>query len=232
MNERQKWVINIVGSNGVGKSTRVTCLVEYLEMKFGKGETVIRTSFKTKKDEIIGTIYKSSIGNIFIHGAKNTRGIWVGLDNGYFPSYQSRYDLINNIFEEYDIDVYLQEGYFNNRSHAFTLEALRENGVKVDKVTEIITVYGNIDEYIKRCNERTGKNRDESWALNSAGWNSNQGETKTKKRLLDEYKRGEIETEIIDGDMNDPRDFWVKFLFNENFDWSEKKENSNTLDDF
>jgi energy-coupling factor transporter ATP-binding protein EcfA2 len=223
----EKTFVNILGGNASGKSTRVTCLVKFLGEKFGEPELVFHHSMKTKKDAEVGRIYKTSIGNMFILGRFNKKGKWVGLDTADFSTYDSRYAFIKYMFDNYDISYFIQEGYFNNRGYAFTLEKVLDNGAKVDKTIEFFFLYEDVKDFQRRTNERTGKDRDLDWAENAPGWRDNL----TQTRVFNELKESETKTVLEKVSIDVPRDYFVEYFFGENFNCEEepKKESDNSI---
>ena len=206
--------INILGGNASGKSTRVGCFVNYLQNKIGNYTSVIYFSNKKKKETEVGRIYKTKIGEIFILGRFNGKQKWVGLDSADFSTYQSRYDFIKYMFDNYNITYFIQEGYFNNRAYAFTLEKVTENGAKVEVVKEFFFLYDNVNQFLERTNTRTGKNRGLDWAKNAPGWRDSQGQLKNYNELL----KTNNDTEFIKVSVDIERDYFVQYFFNETFD--------------
>lgn len=200
-------LININGANATGKSTRVTTLIKYLEENF-KAELIYKNCKNGYKE--IGRIYK----DYFIMGRFNKKGVWVGLDLADYSTLQSRLDLYKEISSEYpEVKYFVQEGYFNNASKNTTSDILKEYGVNSYHYYYII--YSDIEDYIDRCNGRTGLNRDLDWAKNSAGWKNNQN----LYSIMDVYdKLNEPNGNTTKVDINAPKDYFVREFFDRTFE--------------
>jgi len=211
-----KQFINLLGGNAIGKSTRVAYLTKYLDEKCEPYEPLIHYSMKKKKDIEVGRIYNTTKGKIFIGGRMNGKGKWTGLDTADFSTGQSRYDFIKFMFETHDIDIFVQEGFFNNRIHTNTLEKLHEHSYPVDSCVQFAFLYDDVTEYMNRCNDRTGKDRGLDWAENSSGWKENVAMDK-KFKLISETSKGET----IRCNKDERKDFLVDYIFNDSFEVSE-----------
>jgi len=216
--------INVLGSNATGKSTRITRLIEYLDKEYGDPTFVIYYSMKAKKEVEIGRIYNTSLGKMFILGRFNTSKKWISLDTSDFTTQESRFNFIKHMFKNYDINYFIQEGFFNNRGKVFTYEALKKRNINVDKAIEVFFLYDDIEHYLLRTNGRTGKNRRLDWAEKSQGWRDNLGQRKHLEELKLMKCNGETETELYDVSPFEREDFFVNFLFG---DCVEKKEDNN-----
>lgn len=199
-------LINILGTNGSGKSTRTDLLVKYLDSK--KTPELVMMDCKNGYKEI-GRIYDS----IFILGRFNKSGKWIGLDLADFTTGQSRLDLYKYISEAYpNVEIFLQEGYFNNGSKHTNKEHLLNYGV--DSYSYYFFIYDNMQQFIERCNGRTGKERGEEWAINSAGWRDNT----TFLKLYEYYSELNEENCIVyKCNIHAPKDLLIQELFNTTF---------------
>lgn len=211
-------LININGANATGKSTRVATLVDYLDNNYDV-ELVHRDCRNGYKE--VGRIY----GEYFVMGRPTKKGLWAGIDLADYSSIQSRYDLYKDIHESYpQVKYFIQEGYFNNTSKTTTKEVLKDYGV--DSYSYYYILYDDIQDFINRCNGRTGQDRGEDWALESAGW---------KKNILykDIYKiyndLNEENCKAVLVDFESPKDYFVTEFFNTNH---EKKEATLSLDEW
>jgi len=222
-NNKKRTFINVLGGNASGKSTRVSCLVKWMEGKFGAPELIIHYSMKKKKETEVGRIYNTSIGKVFILGKFNNKGKWVGLDNADFSTYDSRYEFIKFMFENYDLRVFLQEGYFNNRGYAFTFEKVIENGSNVDEVIEVFFLYTKVEQFLERTNGRTGKERGLDWAENAPGWRDNVSQRKHLEKLFETKENGETKTILLDVPIDETKDYFIQQLFNETCECKEEE---------
>ena len=200
-------LINVMGTNGSGKSTRVDALVKYLDTKMEA--KLVHMDCKNGHKEI-GRIY----GDLFILGRLNNSGKWIGLDLADFCTFQSRLDLYKTISESYpEVKTFLQEGYFNNGSKKATKETLSE--YNVSSYVYYVFVYDTIEQFIERCNGRTGKSRGLEWAEKSAGWNDN----KSFNGVFEFYDKLKEEDCVVHKyDISAPRDLLVRELFNDTFE--------------
>lgn len=212
---RELCIINIGGSNGIGKSTRMNVLTNYMEEKFGFTPFMYNIT-KGKDTEILyQEVGFTSNGYLFI-GAKKKTGGWVGWDKADFSSWSKRIALFKDIYDNYpEIHTIVVEGYFNNRSIQGSPNAIR-NGVGENAFSRNwIFLYDNINEFIERTNGRTGKERGIDWAEKSSGWQDNEVFRKYSKLYIEE-NQGKDETLIFDKDQ--PKDLFVQILFNTTFE--------------
>lgn len=212
---REFEIINIGGSNAIGKSTRMNVLIEYMEAKFGS-EPFSYDITKGKDPTIIHKeVGFTSNGFLFI-GSKKKTGGWVGWDKADFSSWTKRIALYKDIYDNYpDIHTIIVEGYFNNRSAQGAPKAIREQVGENAISRNWVFLYDNIQEFIDRTNGRTGKDRGLDWAENSSGWQDNEVFKKYAK-LYQEENQGKDETLIFNKD--EPEDLFVQILFNENME--------------
>ena len=218
-------IINIMGSNAIGKSTRVNVLVEYLASKFDY------TNFKYNiTDESNKKVYKT-IGRLYsngylIIGKKNKQNIWSSWDLADFSSWDKRISFFKDINDNYpNVEVIIAEGYFNNRTMRASPNSLRnETGCDNCKIYGFI--YNDISEYVERCDNRTGKIRGVEWAKQSSGWEDN----KSFSNVIEKYKLENNPKDVVKSlNKDEPKDYFVKELFNDNF---EIKEVDNSLDEW
>lgn len=205
-------LINITGANATGKSTRVGCLVNFLDSKY-ESKLVHKNCRNGYKE--IGRIYN----DIFVLGRYNKSGIWVGLDLADYTTIQSRLDLYKEISEEYNVSMFIQEGYFNNGSKTLNTTVLKE--YNVTNYSYYFLLYNNIQDFIDRCSGRTGQIKTLEWAENSAGW-------KTNNSILSIYNTyndlNEENCKSILVDIHAPVDFFVQELFNETHEMSSSQD--------
>ncbi len=205
-------IINIGGTNGIGKSTRMNILVEYAQNKF-KSEPFIYDITKGKDPKIINKeVGFTADGYLFV-GTKTRAGGWVGWDKADFSSWTKRIALYKDIYDNYpDIHTIIVEGYFNNRSAQGGPKAIREQVSENAVSKNYIFLYDNINEYIERTNGRTGKTRGLEWAEQSSGWADNAVFDKYSKLYIEENQGDDI-TVILNKDED--KDYFVKEFFND-----------------
>jgi|SaaInl8_200m_RNA_FD_contig_81_619839_length_10764_multi_4_in_0_out_0_4 hypothetical protein len=214
-------IVNIGGSNGIGKSTRMNVLVNYMEENYGKTDFEYDIT-KGKDPKIIHKIVGfTSNGYLFI-GGKTQKGGWVGWDKADFSSWGKRIALYKDIYDNYsDIHTIVVEGYFNNRSAQGSPKAIRA-GVSENAVSKnYVFLYDDIQEYIDRTNGRTGKDRGIEWAEKSSGWNDNAVFERFSKVYLEE-NIGEDTCTVLNKD--EPKDYFVKEFFGESVEVQEYKQ--------
>ncbi len=207
-------VINIGGTNGIGKSTRMNILVEYVKNKF-KSEPFMYNITKGKDPKIINKDVGFTAGGYLFIGSKTQKGSWVGWDKADFSSWTKRIAMYKDIYENYpDIHTIIVEGYFNNRSAQGSPKAIREQISPNIANENYIFLYNNINEFIERTNGRTGKSRGLDWAENSSGWKDNAVFLKYSKLYIKENQGGD-KTVILNKDED--KDYFVKELFKESY---------------
>ena len=210
-----------MGTNGLGKSTRVNALVEYLGKDYKEiSYTFLKTTKKTP-DGVMTTV--KNIGRYypekktFIMGSKNKKGVWVGLDNADITTFDDKYEFYKWIQKEYpDLEYFIQEGYFNNRSMRSSPDANRE---LFKSSHTVIFIYDNVEEFLERCSGRTGKDKTLDWALNSTGW----GDNGTCENLYNRYLVEVCDKHTVESYKKDaPKDLLVNIIFNDTFDYIEE----------
>ena len=224
-------IINIMGSNGIGKSTRVNVLLEYMKTKHTVNDFEYNIIDKTGKNvrKTVGQLFSN--GTLIV-GKKNKANNWVSWDTADFSSWDKRISFFKDLNDNYpNVKIVIAEGYFNNKTMRASPNALRK-ATGCDSCSIYVFLYDEIDEFIERCNNRTGKNRGLDWAENSAGWRDNCG----TRKLIDKYKLDNDKNDIINLlGKDEPRDYFVTEFFNDNFEVIEKeevKEIDNSLDEW
>lgn len=200
-------LINIIGANATGKSTRVSTFIRFLDSK--EQPTLVFKNCRNGYKEI-GRIY----GDYFFLGRFNSKGVWVGLDTSDFSTQQSKLNLYKEIKLEYpEIQFFIQEGYFNNSSKTLTKELLSKYGV--DSYKYYFFIYDDIQDYISRCSNRTGQEKDFQWATKSAGWKANLNFSV----VFEFYKNlNEDGCSLKKVKFDEPLDFFVREFFNQEFE--------------
>ena len=205
-------VINLLGSNAIGKSTKMSYLVYYLEQKYGDPEIVYIK--KDGKGVILGRIYNDEI---FIFGKVNNKGKWVSLDTAAITTLDGR---INHIIEMKNkgIKYYFFEGFFNNHSFSFFERLQKEKGLEV---FYYIFIYKNAQEFLERCNNRTGKEeRTLEWAEKSPGFRRNK-ELENLYEKINNLEGNNFKTYLLDKETD--RNILIKDFFNEQLNKSEEE---------
>lgn len=162
-------LINVMGSNASGKSTRVTALVKYLEENTPPHKIeMIKGTCSDGVIRIIGIMFD----NIFVLGRKAQKGKWMGLDTQDFTSIEDRLNLYKHISTVYpNTKFFIQEGFFNNKSKVYIMETLEQYGV--ESYEYYFFIHKTKQEYLERCDLRSGLTRDLSWVDTSSGWRDN-----------------------------------------------------------
>lgn len=188
--ESELRLINFMGANGVGKSTRTKVLIDYLTENFDYKEFEYEVTRKGKeaKKEVIGLEFSNGwlVLGKFAKGGDQ----WVSLDAAFLSKWEHRIAFIEDISKHAEINTLFMEGYFNNRSRQSSPDNLKEHGV--NEVHILTAYYDDIQEFIDRTNGRTGKERGLDWAENSAGWNDNQLFDKLFKEFQPMAKDGDV----------------------------------------
>jgi len=217
-------LINYMGANGVGKSTRTFHLVEYMKNHFKYEEFTYEISRKGKdpKIETIGLLFENGwlvLGKFSKEGTQ-----WVSLDSAILSKWEQRIAFIEDMASRDEIKTVFMEGYFNNRSMQSSPENLHAHGVtEVDIIT---SYYNDISEFIDRTNGRTGKERGLEWAEQSPGWNDNKLFDKLYHKFKEEEKDNDM---VVRLDIDVPREALVHMYFDENY---QAKEESGVLDEW
>lgn len=213
-------LINYMGSNGTGKSTRTFYLVQYLKSKYDYEviEYLVQKKGKEPKIEKIGYLFSNGW---FIFGKESKNGTqWVSLDTGMISNWEARLNFIKDMNTKGNIKVLFMEGYFNNRSKIASPKNIREQ-TSVQSIHVLISHYDDIKDFLERTNTRTAKERGLDWAENSPGWNDN----KSFVKMLELYNKEKSEDDIVKRvDINESKDYLVKTFFNENFEVQEVQE--------
>jgi len=197
-------LVNLFGTNAIGKSTRMTKFVEALEER-GTPEKIKWITPKSKTKEVpIGI----KLGNFFVIGKKATTGKWVGWDTADYPKLTDRLDLYKKILDTFpDVEYIFAEGYFNNRTKTLTMENLKKSGIK--NIHYYFFLYNHVEEYLERCRQRTGDfSKTLEWAESCRGWLDN----RTIENVYKFYKQNN-EGLILSYDKDAPDDLLViKYL--------------------
>jgi hypothetical protein len=217
-------LVNLLGSNATGKSTRTFCLYQYLKSKYKQHP--INFLSKDKKsgeyvDQQVGVVFEN--GWFLQGGLSKEDSVWIGLDDGKLPKHTDRYRLFNEINEynkdcPFEVSTIVIEGYFNNSKSQNPLN-VKENCPNLTEVDVFCLYYDTVEEFVDRTNSRAGHCKGLDWALNSAGWKFNE----SIKGLEQEYDG------VVRLDINSPKDWLVHHYFGERFDFVEEKENKPTL---
>jgi GNAT superfamily N-acetyltransferase len=217
-------LINYMGANGVGKSTRAFHLVEYLKEVFDYKEfnyNIIRKG-KEEKEETIGLLFEN--GWLVLGKFSKDDTQWVSLDSAILSKWEQRIAFIEDMTSRDEIKTVFMEGYFNNRSMQSSPENLHAHGVtQVDIIT---SYYDDISEFIERTNGRTGKNRGLEWAEQSPGWNDNKLFDKLYHNFIKEVQDTD---KVIRLDIHAPREALVHLYFDEGYT---KKVENNSVEEW
>ncbi len=220
-------VINYMGSNGTGKSTRTKVMVDYLEKNFNFEPfyfQVTRKGFNEKLEEI-GILFENGWLVLGKH-VKGGEG-WVSLDAAFLSKWEQRLDFVNQMSKLEEVSTIFMEGYFNNRSAQGGPEKFRENGAEV--IHNLVSTYDNIHQFIERTNGRTGKIRGTEWAEQSPGWKDNE----TIKKCERIYHEQATEADKVHNiHFESPREILVTTYFDENFVYEEPISTPNLEDDW
>ena len=204
-------VINLVGSNGIGKSTRMSYLVYYLEKKYGEPEIVYGE--KDGKKVIVGRIYNNEI---FIFGKVSQKGVWISLDTAAITTLTGRYAHIVDMLEK-GIKYYFLEGYFNNNSYSFFEKLIRNPNLETHYY---MFMYKTPEEFLERCNNRTGKtSRDLEWTKDAPGFKKNEEIQKLAKKI----NQSEGNFKAYELDKNAPKDLLIRDFFGEKLEIDENE---------
>lgn len=179
-------LVNLLGTNGSGKSTRLNEFIDLLDRNTQPYNEIY--SYLNGKNQKIGRLYTDS--KIFILGKKNKKNIWNSLDLAHFTKLKDRIKLYNHIAEIYKCNYFIHEGYFNNIS-----EQLNPNNLRNDKITNFIYlffIYDDVSDFLNRTNSRTNKKRNLDWAINSPGWSKNEAFLKFYNNINKEKFTGDI----------------------------------------
>jgi len=211
-------LINIIGSNAIGKSTRVTTLVDFLDQY---DFSVIQYDTPAKGLKEVGKLYETPQGKIFVYGNyQEKKKIWIGLDNAYLSKLEDRLNFMKYM-SELGCDTFIQEGYFNNGSKKMTMNEIKDFGISSYKY--FFFLYNEVQEYIDRTNGRTGNSRNEDWALNSAGWKNNLANFKMRDFYLEALKK-DSGCSVYSLTKDEPKDYFVTKFFNRKHEIKQKEQ--------
>ncbi len=216
-------VINFMGANATGKSTRTKVMVDYLKTQFGFKEFLYDTN---KKDQ-------QNIGYLFDNGwlilGNETKGgnSWISIDKAFFTSHDDRQAFIMDLIANYEVEVLFMEGYFNNRSERCGPQAMRDIGVTTTHI--LFSYYDNMNQYIARTNGRTGKTRGPEWAEKATGWKDNAVFEKRHKSFLNEI---EFEDAVERVDIDETVEFLVQTFFDPSWSLPDPVDEPNELDEW
>jgi len=214
-------VINYMGSNGVGKSTRTKVLVDYLMSEFSYEPFYYEIERKGKEPKVeqVGLLFSN--GWLVFGKFTKDRDGWVSLDTAYLSKWEHRLNFIKELSENDDVETVFMEGYFNNRSIQGGPEKLREYGAT--EVHNLYTYYNDIQDFIERTNGRTGKNRGLDWAENSPGWKDNEVIRKCGEAFKEQVKEND---RVVQIDWQAPKEVLVKSYFDYDYVHNEEENNS------
>ena len=99
----------------------------------------------------------------------------------------------------------LAESYFCGPSLKFRPESLFDH---FDYVNNFITFYDEVEDYLQRCRDRSGRDLTIEWASNSAGWQDN-GAFKRVFRVTPEQVENKEGSSVERLDINAPRDWLI-----------------------
>ena len=211
-------VINYIGANATGKSTRVTVLVNYLESKFDVEDVEFTYTKKSKKngDKQVTTKVGLRFSNGFvIFGKFDGSRKWIGLDTGMCSSWDQRSAFITEM-KARGAETVVFEGYFNNRSKIAGPETFHNAGA--DEVHILASFYDKCEDFLMRTNVRSGKlSRGMEWAENAPGWKDNKGIINSQKYWLEQAKENDTVTRI---DIDESRGYLVERFFEKDFDYN------------
>ena len=194
-------VINYAGSNAVGKSTRTSELVRYLDSKFKKEAVEVDGT-------MVGNLYENDFFVVGKYRKKNL--LWTSLDAAFFIAWEHRIQALKQA-EKMGAKTAFMEGYFGNRWKGAP-DFLKEHGY--EEQLWLFTFYDKVEDYLERTNGRSGKNRDLEWAKNSSGWADN-------KRFKDMYET--IDQPKILIPLKAKKDILIEILFNDKLETKESE---------
>ena len=209
---RELSLINILGSNATGKSTRVSYLTKWLDSHWSSEGFEYNTVKKGLKD--IGKFYPEL--GLLILGGNTRKGGWVSLDRADLSSYEQKLNFYKDIAENFpQVVSILQEGYFNNRSVQGSPNNLRNWGITSSKM--YFLYYDKVEDFLERTNARSGKTeRGLDWAENSPGWRDNATVQETEERYLKDCN--EMLDIIKKVDINADKTYFITELFGNDFE--------------
>ena len=209
-------VINYIGSNATGKSTRVTVLVNYLESKYDVEDVEFTYTKKSKKygDKEVTTKVGLRFSNDWvIFGKFDGSRKWIGLDTGMCSSWDQRSAFITEM-KERGVDTVVFEGYFNNRSKIAGPETFHNAGA--DEVHILASFYDKCEDFLMRTNIRSGKlERGMDWAENAPGWKDNQGIINSQKYWNEQAKEFDTVDRVS---IDAPKEYLVTRFVDGEFD--------------
>jgi hypothetical protein len=219
----------MLGVNAIGKSSRVTALVNYLETKFKYTELSYTTTLKlhngNTKDVHIKNIARIYENGVMIIGRKNKMGVWVGMDLGDTPNWAAKLAFYKYVIDNattLGVNHIIVEGYFNNGSMQGSPESLKKLGFTSGDYCFFI--YDNVEQFLERCSNRVGKDKGMEWAVNSVGWRDNA----MYSRSYDKHKMQEDENfKIHKFGWLEPIDLLVRMYFNDTYEYIPPKREFN-----
>ena len=227
-------VINFIGANATGKSTRTKVLVDHLMENFEYEPVEFTYTKRSKKegDKVITSDVGLKFSNnwvIFGKFSGKENESWVGLDSGMCSSWDQRSAFVQKMKDD-GVDTVFFEGYFNNRSKIAGPETFRNAGA--DEVHILVSYYDDVNEFLERTNVRSGRlHRGLDWAENAPGWKDNKGIINSQKYWNEQSKEGDTVTRI---DINEPREYIVHRFLDKNYKYTPfvPKKEVNDMDEW
>lgn len=207
-------VINFAGANAVGKSTRTAVLIDYLKAHYNYEvieDMVDEGADLPPKKSVVGLLFENG-WFIFGKDSKSAAG-WVSLDAKMFCSWESRFKYFNELKKKHKFDVLFLEGSFNNRSPNIMPSYWIEN--LCDEYDCHLCYYDKVEQFLERCNTRTGQDRPLEWAENASGWRDN-GTFKRIDELYSSENSDIINVQRLPIDAD--KDILVQKYFNTNWE--------------
>lgn len=225
-------VINFIGANATGKSTRTKVMVDYLSEHY-ESEPVTFTYTRRSKKEGDKQI-TSDVGLKFSNGwvifgkfSGKENESWVGLDSGMCSSWDQRSAFVQKMKDD-GVDTVFFEGYFNNRSKIAGPETFHNAGA--DEVHILVSYYDDVNEFLQRTNKRSGReHRGLDWAENAPGWKDNKGIANNVVNFETQSIGEDTVTRI---DINAPREYIVNRFLDEAYVWSEPAPKVDAMDEW
>lgn len=221
---RKLTLINYMGANGVGKSTRTFHMVKYLQDNFESQEFqyVVSKKGQEPKEMKVGILFEN--GWLVLGSFAKGKTQWVSLDSAIFSKWEQRLAFIKDISENYpEISTVFMEGYFNNRSKQSSPESWKDHGA--DYVHILTSYYDDIQDFIDRTNGRTGKDRGLDWAENSPGWKDNVLFKKLTDLFIPMAQDGDVVERL---DIHSPKEVLIHRYFEDEYN-SPKPKTVRTL---
>ena len=220
MGKNKLVIINYIGSNATGKSTRVTAVVDYLEANFEVEDvyfTYIKKSKKNGDKEVTTKVGVRFSNDWVVFGKRDGSGKWIGLDTGVCSSWDQRSAFVSEM-NRLGADTILFEGYFNNRSKIAGPETFHNAGAT--EVHILASYYDKCEDFLMRTNVRSGKlERGMDWAENAPGWKDNKGIINSQKYWNEQAKEGDSVMRI---DIDEKREYIVHRFLDKDYVYDEK----------